>query len=78
MQLHPATVRPRCMLGAQPGKFLYIRFGLALKMRLEYKISSIVLSSVNSINDLGILFESKLIFLSHCHYYIGPKHGTVS
>ena len=48
-------------------KCLYIRFGLALKSRFEYKISGIALSSVDSINDLGILFDSKHTFSSHCH-----------
>ena len=48
-------------------KYLYLRFAIALKTRFVHKISHIVLSSINSFNDLGILFDSKLTFSSHCH-----------
>ena len=56
-----------CQLSLNTAKCLYIRIGLALKMRFEYAISSIMLCSVDSINDLGIVFDSKLSFSSHCH-----------
>ena len=55
-------------LSLNVAKFLYIRFELALKMRVEYTISGIIVfSSVDSIYDLGIPFDSKLTFSSHCH-----------
>ena len=48
-------------------KCFYIRFGLANKPLFNYTLSDIALSQVSTANDLGILFDSKLDFSSHCH-----------
>ena len=47
-------------------KCFYIRFGLANKPLFNYTLSGIALSQVFIANDLGILFDSKLNFSSHC------------
>ena len=48
-------------------KCLYIRFGLANKPQFNYSLSGIVLSHVQSVNDLGIVFDSKCDFSLQCH-----------
>ena len=47
-------------------KCLYIRFGLANKPPFNYSLSGIVLSHVQSVNDLGIVFDSKCDFSLQC------------
>ena len=56
-----------CLLTLNIAKCFYIRFGLANKPLFNYILSGIALSQVSIANDLGILFDSKLDFSSHCH-----------
>ena len=48
-------------------KYLWTRFGLAHKPIINYSLSDIELTQVTIINDLGVAFDSKLNFSSHCH-----------
>jgi hypothetical protein len=48
-------------------KCLYSRFGLANKPLFDYNLSGVKLTQVPAINDLGVLFDTKLNFSDHCH-----------
>ncbi len=48
-------------------KCLFSRFGLANKPLFSYDLSGAKLAQVPSVNDLGVLFDTKLDFSSHCH-----------
>ena len=48
-------------------KCLYTRFGLTNKPSFNYSISGTASLQVTSVNDLGVLFDSKLDFSAQCH-----------
>ena len=48
-------------------KCLYIRFSLPNKPQFNYFSSGFVLSHIQSVNDLGIVFDSKCDFSLQCH-----------
>ena len=48
-------------------KCLYIRYGLANKPSLNYSLMGVILSQVSNVTDLGVIFDSKLDFSTHCH-----------
>jgi hypothetical protein len=48
-------------------KCLCIRYGLVDRPLSDYSMSGVVLNRVVATNDLGILFDTKLLFSAHCH-----------
>ena len=49
-------------------KCLFIRYGLVDRPLLDYYMSGVLLKRVMITNDLGVMFDSKLLFSTHCNY----------
>ena len=45
-------------------KFIY---HFANKPSLNYRLTGVILSQVSNVTDLGVIFDSKLDFSTHCH-----------
>ena len=63
----------RWLTGAPPGSslstypnVLYMRYGLAKKPSFNYSLTGVILSQVSNVTDLGVIFDSKLDFSTHC------------
>ena len=59
-------------------KCLYIRYGLANKPSLNYSLTGVILSQVSNVTDLGVIFDSKLDFSTHCHKIAAKSFACVN
>jgi hypothetical protein len=59
-------------------KCVYIRFGLVVRPSFDYNILGVLLEKVTSTKDLGVIFDSKLMFSEHCNSVVSKGFARVS